>query len=109
MNFTLTTEAIKYARFKISKFNLKDIYIRIGLKGSGCSGFSYFINYENTPIKEKDYIFTFDDIKVVIDKKSMNYLNNCILDFEKNLLKRGFKFINPNEKSSCSCGESVEF
>lgn len=79
--------------------------IRLGIRGSGCNGFSYVIQYGVEP-KDTDAVFHFDGLDVIVDPKSMKYLNGITLDWEENLMHKGFKFINPNIKGSCGCGHS---
>lgn len=81
-------------------------YLRLGVKGSGCSGFSYVLRFEDNPPTEKDKVFQTHNVNIVVDTKSFLYLKGCTLDWEKSLLKQGFKFLNPNEKSTCGCGSS---
>jgi iron-sulfur cluster assembly protein len=83
-----------------------DCYLRLGVKGGGCSGLTYVLEYEDSP-KEKDLIFESEDIKIVVDKKSILYLNGTILNWEQKLLYTGFKFNNPQEISKCGCGHSI--
>lgn len=79
--------------------------VRVGVKGAGCSGFSYLISI-NDSLKNTDCIFTFGDLQILIDKKSILYLNGTTLDYEKTLQKQDFVFKNPNAKSLCGCGRS---
>lgn len=82
-------------------------FLRLGVKGSGCSGFSYVIQFEDgAPRPERDHTYQIEGVNLVIDTKSLVYLKGCTLDWEHSLLKQGFKFINPNEKSICGCGHS---
>ena len=60
-------------------------------------------------IRDRDNVFEFDGVKVVIDPKSLVYLRGTTLDYEVKLMQHGFKFVNPNVKSTCGCGESVQF
>lgn len=80
-------------------------YLRIGVRGSGCSGFSYAFKYEETA-KETDHIFEFDGIKILVDPKSIEFLDGATLDYHNSLMKAQFKINNPNAKSSCGCGKS---
>ena len=104
--FSISEEASKQIKLQLQKRDNPNCYLRLGVKGAGCSGYSYVLQFEDSLPKERDYIFTEYDIKVVIDKKSILYLNGSMLDWEKSLLNQGFKFINPNEKSRCGCGIS---
>jgi len=79
--------------------------LRVGVKGGGCSGFSYTLGFDDQ-IAETDQINEVDGIKVICDPKSFLYLNGTMVDFEDNLMGRGFKFKNPNASKSCGCGES---
>ena len=105
-NFNVTSEAIKKIREALIKRNTPQSALRVGVKGGGCSGFSYVIEFCDSPPHKKDLIFNFDDVLVYIDKKSIVYLNNTTLDWEKTLMHQGFKFNNPQVKSDCGCGES---
>ncbi|HEU5232510.1 MAG TPA: iron-sulfur cluster assembly accessory protein [Terriglobales bacterium] len=79
--------------------------LRIGVVGGGCSGFSYSMNFENSP-GMMDKVLTFDDLKVFVDATSLMYLNGCTVDYLETLEAAGFKFDNPNVKSTCGCGSS---
>ena len=79
--------------------------LRIGVVGGGCSGFSYNMSFENAA-GMMDKVFTFDGIKVFVDATSVMYLNGCVVDYVETLEAAGFKFENPNVKSTCGCGSS---
>jgi len=79
--------------------------IRVGVKGGGCSGFTYTLNFDPAPA-DGDVIFEFGDIRLFCDPKSMLYLNGTTLEYTSGLQGKGFQFINPNASSSCGCGES---
>jgi iron-sulfur cluster assembly protein len=79
--------------------------LRVGVKGGGCSGFSYTLGFDDQ-IGETDQVLEIDGVKVVCDPKSFLYLNGTQIDFEDNLMGRGFKFGNPNAAKTCGCGES---
>jgi len=89
--------------------DLGKVYLRVGVKGGGCSGFSYTLGFDNNKT-EMDQVsikeWKPEDIEVVCDPKSFLYVNNTIIDFEEGLMGRGFKFVNPNAANSCGCGES---
>lgn len=103
---TISEKAAEQAKFQLEKRNTPESYLRLGIKGGGCSGFSYVLRFEDDPPKDKDLVFNQHGVKIVVDKKSIIYLNGATLDWEKTLMNQGFKFINPNEKSSCGCGHS---
>jgi iron-sulfur cluster assembly protein len=79
--------------------------LRVGVKGGGCSGFSYTLGFDDQ-IGEVDQVAEIGGVRVVCDPKSFLYLNGTQIDFEDNLMGRGFKFGNPNASKSCGCGES---
>ena len=79
--------------------------LRIGVVGGGCSGFSYSMAFENAA-GMMDKVFNFDDLKVFVDATSVMYLNGCVVDYVETLEAAGFKFENPNVKSTCGCGSS---
>ena len=80
-------------------------FIRVGVKGGGCSGLMYELNFDNE-IKEGDKELEDNGVKVVVDKKSFLYLIGTQLDFSGGLNGKGFQFINPNASRTCGCGES---
>jgi iron-sulfur cluster assembly accessory protein len=79
--------------------------LRIGVVGGGCSGFQYSMSFENQP-GMMDKVFTFGDLKIFVDATSLMYLNGCEVDYVETLEAAGFKFGNPNVKSTCGCGSS---
>ncbi len=98
--------AAEQLRDQLEKRGTPNAFIRLGVRGGGCSGFSYVLQYEDSAPKTKDIVLEVDGINIVIDGKSIVYLNGCTLDWEKTLMNHGFKFVNPNEKSKCGCGHS---
>lgn len=102
----LTERATKEIRRIIQEQNMSDATaLRVGVKGGGCSGFSYTLGFDDQ-ISEVDQLSEVEGVKVVCDPKSFLYLNGTQIDFEDNLMGRGFKFGNPNAAKSCGCGES---
>jgi iron-sulfur cluster assembly protein len=79
--------------------------IRVGVKGGGCSGLSYVIEFCDAP-RPRDTVFEVDAARVYVDPKSLIYLNGTTLDFVDTFQQKGFKFLNPQQKSECGCGES---
>lgn len=81
------------------------VRLRVGVKGGGCSGFSYLLDLTETQ-KDSDEVFEQHGIKVIIDPKSLLYLSGVVVDFKDEIMGRGFVFNNPNASSSCGCGSS---
>jgi len=79
--------------------------IRVSVKGGGCSGLMYDLNFDNK-IDAADQIFEDKGVKILVDKKSLLYLLGTTLDFSDGLNGKGFQFINPNATRTCGCGES---
>jgi len=103
---TITDRAIAEVKRIVEEQNLPDATaLRLGVKGGGCSGFSYTLGFDDQ-VGEIDQIFETNGIRVVCDPKSFLYLNGTQVDFEESLMGRGFKFGNPNAAKSCGCGES---
>ena len=107
MAVILTEKAAKEIASIIEQQELdKDaVRLRVGVKGGGCSGFSYVLDLTETE-KETDEVFEQHGIKVVCDPKSLLYLNGTTVDFKDELLGRGFVFNNPNASTTCGCGSS---
>lgn len=103
---SISFAAAEQVKLQLEKRATPESYIRLGIKGGGCSGFSYVLRFEDDSPKDRDVVFEQHGVKIVVDKKSLVYLNGATLDWEKTLLKQGFKFVNPNEKASCGCGHS---
>jgi iron-sulfur cluster assembly protein len=103
---SVSENAAKQIKFQLEKRNTPNAYFRLGVKGSGCNGYSYIFLYEDNPPKEKDRVFISNEINIVIDIKSLVLLNGSTIDYETTLIKQGFKILNPNIKSSCGCGKS---
>ncbi len=103
----LTPTAISEVRRIISEQSLPDTTaLRVGVKGGGCSGFSYTLGFDDQ-VAETDQVFELEkDLRLVCDPKSFLYLNGTEVDFEESLMGRGFKFGNPNASKTCGCGES---
>ncbi len=103
----LTESAAREIRTIIQQQELdaEKIRLRVGVKGGGCSGFSYLLDLTETQ-KETDEVVEQHGIKVIIDPKSLLYLGGTTIDFKDEIMGRGFVFNNPNATSSCGCGSS---
>ena len=83
----------------------KGVGIRVGVKTSGCSGLAYVLEFVDD-VQPEDQVFTSHGVQVIVDPKSLSYLDGTEMDFVKEGLNEGFKFANPNQKGECGCGES---
>ena len=102
---TLTDKAAEKIKTLLASENKPAEYgLRLGVKGGGCSGLEYLMDFDAQ--KDGDKIFEKDGAKVIVDPKSMLYINNSVLDFAESLQGSGFTLKNPNVKSSCGCGHS---
>src|SRR6266480_3888946 len=101
----LTERAIAKVKEIMTQQNPVPAGLRVGVVGGGCSGFSYSMSFENAA-GMMDKSFDFDGLKVYVDATSVMYLNGCIVDYVETLEGAGFKFENPNVKSTCGCGSS---
>ena len=101
----LTPKAIEMAKKAIERRGVPTAGLRLGVRGGGCSGASYVMEFADK-IRERDNVFEFDGVKVVVDPKSLVYLRGTTLDYEVKLMQHGFKFVNPNAVKGCGCGES---
>jgi iron-sulfur cluster assembly protein len=85
-----------------------DAKIRIGVRGGGCTGFTYVFEWAET-LRPTDKEFSAHGVSIVVDPKSLVYLGGMELDFTRGMIGHGFKLNNPNAKGACGCGESVQF
>jgi iron-sulfur cluster assembly protein len=85
--------------------------LRVGIRGGGCTGFSYLFEWADQEPRPEDKVLSFEDgkVRVFIDPKSFIYLDGATLEYQTTMMGRGFKFTNPNAKGTCGCGESVQF
>jgi len=105
MAVALTETAVKQVKQLMEGQKLENVYLRMGVKGGGCSGLSYSLELDNET-GPRDKKFDIDGIQVVCDAKSYLYLNGTTLDYVTQGLTGGFTFLNPQAKSSCGCGTS---
>jgi len=101
----LTPNAIKKVKEIMSQQNPLPSGLRVGVVGGGCSGFSYSMSFENSA-GMMDKVYEFDGLKVYVDATSVMYLNGAVVDYVETLEGAGFKFENPNVKTTCGCGSS---
>jgi iron-sulfur cluster assembly protein len=85
--------------------------LRVGIRGGGCTGFSYLFEWADAEPRPEDKVLSFEDgtVRVFVDPKSYIYLDGSTLEYATSMVGRGFKFVNPNVKGECGCGHSVSF
>jgi iron-sulfur cluster assembly protein len=101
---TVTESAVRMARRIMEKEGRGGALLRVGVKGGGCSGFSYHMEFADTP-RDEDERFEFHGLGVVVDPRSIEFLRDITLDY-KDGINSGFQWVNPNATKTCSCGES---
>ena len=101
----LTSRAVSKVKEIMGQQSPVPAGLRMGVVGGGCSGFSYSMQFENAA-GMMDKTFEMEGLKVFVDATSINYLDGCVVDYVESLEGAGFKFENPNVKSTCGCGSS---
>src|SRR5450631_2011383 len=102
---SLTSNAVTKVKEIMGQQSPVPAGLRVGVVGGGCSGFSYSMSFENGA-GMMDKVFDMEGLKVYVDATSLMYLNGCVVDYVETLEGAGFKFENPNVKSTCGCGSS---
>jgi len=125
-SFHLTPMAARKLWENLRKRGTPDAALRVGVRGGGCSGFTYVLEFDDGEPRSRDLVFTYpveltpeekadeekagtkspEEVRVFCDKKSILYLNESTLEWQKTLMYQGFRFANPQESSSCGCNES---
>ena len=106
MNIEISETAARKIRTLMAKQGIADGGLRVGVKGGGCSGLSYIFAWEREA-RFGDQVFEGPEgSKLFVDKKSLLFLNGTVLDYDTNLISKGFVFNNPNAKTTCGCGSS---
>ena len=104
MTVTLTEAAARHVNRYLTKRG-KGVGVRLGVKTTGCSGLAYKLEYVDD-VEPEDVVFEGHGVKVLVDPKSLAYIDGTELDFVREGLNEGFRFNNPNERDRCGCGES---
>lgn len=103
----LTESAAREIKTIIAQQELdaEKVCLRVGVKGGGCSGFSYILDLTEA-VKDTDEVFEMNGVRIICDPKSLLYLNGTAIDFKDEIMGRGFVFNNPNANTTCGCGSS---
>jgi iron-sulfur cluster assembly protein len=109
MAIQVSDKAIQAIKASAAKREKQPKGLRVGIRGGGCTGFSYLFEWSDTEARSEDRVLSFENgtVNVFIDPKSFTFLDGSTLDFASTLMASGFRWVNPNVKSTCSCGESV--
>ena len=105
---TLSASAVEEVKRLIEKEQKQNIALRVGVKGGGCSGFSYHISLDEATPKQYDTLLEQGGIKILVDAKSHLYLDGTTIDYKNGMMGGGFEFQNPLAKKSCGCGHSFD-
>jgi iron-sulfur cluster assembly accessory protein len=105
---TFTAKAIEMVKNAIAQENLTGYGIRVGVVGGGCSGFQYSMDFESET-KEGDAAYEQDGLRFFVDPMSAMYLQGVTIDYIQGLQGAGFKFVNPNARNTCGCGQSFSY
>ena len=101
---TVSDSAVRMVRRIMEKEGREGTMLRVGVKGGGCSGFSYHMEFVDAA-RETDQLYEFNGLHVVVDPKSLEFLSGITLDYTEGI-NSGFQWVNPNATKTCSCGES---
>src|SRR5271170_588863 len=110
MPITLSETAAREIKTIITQQSLPETAtrLRVGVKGGGCSGFSYLLDLTEEPKADADEEMESQGVKIVVDNRSLLYLDGTEIDFKDEVMGRGFVFKNPNATSTCGCGSSFQ-
>jgi iron-sulfur cluster assembly protein len=111
LSISIAQAAVDAVALQVKKRGKPETALRVGVKGGGCSGFSYVIEFHDGPPRARDRVYELvstggESVRVLVDPKSLIYLNGAELTWEKTLMRQGFKWQNPLEQTNCGCGHS---
>ena len=104
----MTIKLTEAAAEEVKKSKEDDSYLRVAVKGGGCSGFQYSLTIDLEYDEQKDTLSHQHGVDIIVDRKSNLYLDGTVLDYYSDISKRGFTFENPNAVKSCGCGSSFQ-
>jgi iron-sulfur cluster assembly accessory protein len=103
---TLTPKAVQMVKITREQEGIEESFgLRVAVRGGGCSGFEYALDFENEP-RDNDHVLEYDGLTVFVDALSARYLQGTTVDYTLGMQGAGFKFINPNASGTCGCGSS---
>lgn len=103
---TLTPEAAEFVKKRLAKEGRPNASLRVGVRGGGCNGLIYVLDYTDDPPRARDLVYEFYGTRVVVDTRSIEYIEGSSIVYENTLMFQGLKFKNPLEASTCGCGET---
>ena len=111
MAITVSERAVQEIKKAAAKRAQPPKGLRVGIRGGGCTGFSYMFEWSDQAPRPEDKVLSYEEgvVQVFVDPKSFIFLDGSTLDYATTLMARGFKWVNPNVKGECGCGESVQF
>lgn len=108
-DLVVTQRAAKVMQDQLQKRGTPQSAIRFGIRGGGCTGYSYMFRFEDGDPRANDHVIDAHGVRLFVDPKSMLLIRGTRIDFETGIRGHGFRFENPNVKDSCGCGESINF
>jgi iron-sulfur cluster assembly protein len=102
----LTEEAAAFVRARLAQEGRPQAALRVGVKGGGCNGLMYVLDYTDEPPKPRDRVYDLYGVKVYVDDRSLDFIEGSTIRYENTLMFQGLKFDNPLETSTCGCGET---
>src|SRR5215471_3130 len=103
---TLTQEAAQFVKDRLAKEGRPTASLRVGVRGGGCNGLTYVLDYTDDPPRSRDLVYDFYGTRVLVDNRSLEYIEGSTIYYERTLMFQGLKFKNPLEASTCGCGET---
>jgi iron-sulfur cluster assembly protein len=103
---TLTPEAAEFVRDRLDREGRPNAALRVGVKGGGCNGLIYVLDYTDDPPRARDIVYEFSGVPVFVDNRSIDYIDGSRIYFENTVMYQGLRFENPLEASTCGCGET---
>jgi len=111
MSIAVTDRAVSEIKRAAASRAQRPHGLRVGIRGGGCTGFTYLFEWADSEPRPEDKVLAFEDgeVRVFVDPKSYIYLDGSTLEYATSMMSRGFKFVNPQVKSACGCGDSISF